>query len=67
MNIPWNEICHYTEVAAGVIGLFLIAVLVRALSNKVKELAEDKRFTAKERDDLYSFWFNACIDKEWGT
>ena len=97
MNIPWNGIWHYTEVAAEVMGLFLIAVFVvalvcgtfawlwkgwlgcfnreirtlrkfnRALSNKVKELAEDKRFTAKERGDLYSFWFNACLDKEWGA
>ena len=97
MNIPWNGIWHYTEVAAEVIGLSLIAVFViaivcgtfawlwngwlgcvnreirtlrkfnRALSNKVKELAEDKRFTAKERGDLYSLWFNACLDKEWGA
>lgn len=32
-----------------------------------QDIAEDKRFNAKERGDLYSFWFNACLDKEWGT
>lgn len=90
MNIPWNGIWHYTEVAAEAIGLFLIAVFVivlvcgtfawllksrlgcinreirtlrkfnRALSNKVKELAEDKRFTAKERDLPYVKAEDAC-------
>lgn len=32
------------------------------LSNKMKELSGDTRFTENERDELYRFWLNARFD-----